>query len=234
MPDSTAGPKISCIICAYNEEPRIASVLAIVEDHPLIHEVIVVDDGSLDKTAEIVSRHPRVHLISYKQNRGKSYAMTVGVSQASGDLLVFLDADLVGLNADDVSALIEPVRSGIAEVSISLRKNSLLIYKLLGLDFVSGERVFPAVFLLPHLTAIASLPGFGLEVYTNRIIIEQKLRVRVVPWNHVINIRKTTKIGFWRGWMSELSMIRHVLSVASVGEIISQNYWLLRLRTKTQ
>ncbi len=70
--------RISCIICAFNEAPRIAGVLAVASAHPLLHEVIVVDDGSTDNTAEIVKRFPLVRLISSQVNRGKSIAMATG------------------------------------------------------------------------------------------------------------------------------------------------------------
>src|SRR5208282_4684688 len=74
--------RISCIICAFNEAPRIAAVLAVASEHPLLYEVIVVDDGSTDSTTEIVKLFPSVKLISYPVNRGKSFAMATGVATA--------------------------------------------------------------------------------------------------------------------------------------------------------
>ncbi|HZZ05690.1 glycosyltransferase [Paraburkholderia sp.] len=47
-------PRISCVICAYNEAPRICAVLAVACAHPLLDEIIVVDDGSTHGTAEVV------------------------------------------------------------------------------------------------------------------------------------------------------------------------------------
>ncbi|HWZ49424.1 MAG TPA: glycosyltransferase family 2 protein, partial [Herbaspirillum sp.] len=82
--------RISCIICAFNEAPRIAAVLAVAAAHPLMHEIIVVDDGSTDNTAEIVRQFPLVKLIASPENRGKSFAMATGVAAAQNDLLMLL------------------------------------------------------------------------------------------------------------------------------------------------
>ena len=88
------GHRVSCIICAYNEAPRIAAVLAVASVHPLLGEVIVVDDGSTDGTADIVRRFPSVRLIECVVNGGKSAAMAVGIAAAEHECLMLLDADL--------------------------------------------------------------------------------------------------------------------------------------------
>jgi glycosyltransferase involved in cell wall biosynthesis len=109
--------RISCIVCAFNEAPRIAGVLDVISNHPLLEEVIVVDDGSTDNTGEIVRRFPAVKLISSPVNRGKSFAMATGVARAQHDLLMLLDADLIGLAAEHITALAAPVLSGLADVA---------------------------------------------------------------------------------------------------------------------
>jgi glycosyltransferase involved in cell wall biosynthesis len=222
--------RISCIICAFNEAPRIAAVLAVASAHPLLHEVIVVDDGSTDNTAEIVKRFPSVKCISYPVNRGKSFAMATGVANAQCDLLMLLDADLRGLAGEHITALAAPVLSGKADVSLSLRQNSLLIFRIIGLDFVSGERVIRKELLSEALSEIRRLPRFGLEVFMNSLIIEHGLSIAVTRWPQVTQARKTEKLGYWRGVRAEWRMIADLLQVTYPLVLISQTYRLLSLR----
>src|SRR5260370_9916789 len=155
--------KISCIICAFNEAPRIGAGLAVASAHPVLGEVIVVEDGSNDGTAEVVKRFPSVRLIQCEVNRGKSAAMAVGIAAAQNELLMLLDADLKGLAAEHITALAAPVLSGAADVSLSLRQNSLLLFRAIGLDFVSGERVVRKELLGEALTEIYGLSDFRIR-----------------------------------------------------------------------
>ncbi|TSA07682.1 MAG: glycosyltransferase [Comamonadaceae bacterium] len=224
--------RISCIICAFNEAPRISMVLAVASAHPLLYEVIVVDDGSTDGTAEIVKRFPTVKLITYPINQGKSFAMATGVAAASGDLLMLLDADLSGLAADQITALAMPVLSGMTDVSISLRQNSLWVFRAIGLDFISGERVIRRDLLGESLEEILVLSRFGIEVFMNRAIIDRQLSVLVVHWPQVTQARKSEKLGYWRGIRAEWRMIADLLQVVYPLLLISQTFHLLSLRAK--
>ena len=225
-----SSPRISCLICAYNEGPRLAAVLAAVASHPLLDEVIVVDDGSADDTAEVARRFSGVRLVSHPVNLGKSRAIATGVAAARHELLMMLDADLKGLRAHDIAALAEPVLSGDAELSISLRRNSLLLFRLAGLDFVSGERVVRKELLDGVLKQIGALPRFGIEVFMNRRIIEQRLAIAVTRWTNVEQTRKTEKLGLWRGVRAEWRMVRDLMRVADPLELLAQSWHLAMLR----
>jgi len=226
-----AACRISCIVCAFNEAPRIAAVLDVVSHHPLLDEVIVVDDGSTDDTAGIVKRFPAVRLISSPVNRGKSFAMATGVASARHDLLMLLDADLVGLAVEHITALAAPVLSGEADVSLSLRKNSLWIYRAIGLDFVSGERVISRSLLSEAQEEMHRLPRFGIEIFMNRRIIARRLSIAVTRWPRVTQARKSEKLGFWKGILAEWRMIVDLLQVAYPLALVAQIYRLLLLRT---
>lgn len=95
-------PYLSVIIPAYNEEARLGRCLKVVigylQSHYPSHELIVVDDGSSDATAQVVAaaiaHEPLARLITYKPNRGKGYAVRTGVLASSGEAVLFMDADL--------------------------------------------------------------------------------------------------------------------------------------------
>ena len=207
-------------------------MLAVASAHPLLHEVIVVDDGSTDGTAEIVKRYPGVKLISYPINKGKSFAMATGVAAASSELIMLLDADLSGLDGDQITALATPVLSGMTDVSISLRQNSLWVFRAIGLDFISGERVIRRELLSEYLAEMLVLSRFGIEVFMNRAIIERQLSVVVVNWPQVTQARKSEKLGYWKGVRAEWHMIVDLLQVAYPLLLISQTWHLLSLRAK--
>lgn len=224
--------KVSCVVCAFNEAERIGDVLKVVSVHPDITEIVVVDDGSTDGTSGIIRMFPRVRLITLPTNRGKSHAFAQGVKAVSGNVLLTLDADLKNLRAEDISALVRPVVNGDVGMTVSLRGNSLLFYRMLGLDFVSGERVFPRNILLEHLAEIEQLSPFGIETFINRSVIRRDMKVAVVRLPKLIHARKTDKLGLWRGFIAEGGMLLDILRTVSLAEIVRQNYWLLRLRTR--
>lgn len=221
--------KISCIIAAYNEAPRIGTVLSAVQHHPLIDETLVVNDGSADNTAAVVNQYTGVRLITNGTNKGKSFSVSRGITEARNEYLMMLDADLSGITPQNITDLATPIISGIADVTMTLRGNSLGIYKLLGIDFYSGERIFSKKLLEGQLDTIAKLPGFALETRLNRLIIDRHLRVRIVRWDNVTNTRKSNKIGPIQGRLAELKMIRQILHIASIHDIIRQNYKLRKL-----
>lgn len=224
--------KISCIIAAYNEGDRIGAVLDAIENHPLISEIIVVDDGSKDHTREEVKKRKGIKLLALPHNCGKSFAVTTGIRHSTHDHLLMLDADLLNLSSEDITRLIQPVLNDDADITISLRKNSLPIMRLMELDYISGERVFKKSFLEEHLATIAQLPGFAIESFMNRLIIDQKHRIQIVRWDKTITPRKSAKVGFWKGTWGDIKMIREILQLVPVHEIVSQNYKMHKLKVR--
>lgn len=221
---------VTCIIPAYNEAARIGNVLAAVAGHPDIAEVIVVDDASQDGTAEVAAGAEGVQLIRLPQNRGKTWALAEGIEAAAHPLLMLLDADLLGLTAAAVSALIAPVRDGHAEVAISLRQNAPRLWRMIGLDYISGERVLPRAQLAGTTEALRDLPRFGFEVHLNAIWIGTGATIAVVRWDQVQSPYKHAKMGLLPGLRADALMIADILHTISPLEALAQIRALRRLR----
>lgn len=82
--------KTSLIIPAYNEEKGLPKVIE--ECHGMVDEIIVVDDGSSDKTCEM-SGNDKIRFIRHEKNQGKAAAIRTGISHAMGDIIILIDAD---------------------------------------------------------------------------------------------------------------------------------------------
>ena len=120
-------PEYSIVIPAYNESARIGPALTAVLDcittKGWAAEVIVVNDGSTDTTAalvaEFVRRDSRVRLLENKQNCGKGYSVRHGILEASGDIVMFTDADL-SAPIEEAERLFAAIKSGV-DIAIGSR-----------------------------------------------------------------------------------------------------------------
>jgi glycosyltransferase involved in cell wall biosynthesis len=117
----------SIIIPAYNESQRISAsldkIIAFMTEQHWLAEILVINDGSRDNTAEIVRQYaktnPAVRLIENPGNRGKGYTVRNGMSQATGDVMLFTDADLSS-PIEECRKLFAAIQAG-ADVAIGSR-----------------------------------------------------------------------------------------------------------------
>jgi len=120
-------PSISIVIPAYNEGPRISKalgeVLRVVRERAWNAEVLVVNDGSTDRTAAIVAEfaqvNPEVRLLNNRENRGKGFSVRHGVLNAVGEIVMFTDADLSAPMAE-AERLFDALHQG-ADIAIGSR-----------------------------------------------------------------------------------------------------------------
>lgn len=115
--------KLSIIIPAYNEEATIAAIVErvrAVEMGAVEKEIIVVDDGSRDRTWSILATLPDIRAISHARNAGKGAAVTTGLKAATGDIVLIQDADLE-YDPGDYPAMIQPIVDKKADVVMGSR-----------------------------------------------------------------------------------------------------------------
>jgi glycosyltransferase involved in cell wall biosynthesis len=137
--------RVSFLVPAYNEAATIEALLDAVWALDLDKQLVVVDDGSTDGTADIVERwrEGRNGVVFLRQeNRGKGSAVRAAIPHADGDISVIQDADLE-YDPADVPALIEPIERGVADVVFGSRlsggrpQRAYLFWHLVGNRFLS-------------------------------------------------------------------------------------------------
>jgi len=112
--------KISVIIPIYNEAATCIELINRVQAVSLEKEIIIVDDGSSDGTAELLSNIEGITLLKHKINQGKGAAVQTAVDYITGDLVILQDGDLE-YNPDDYLDLIKPIAEGKADVVFGSR-----------------------------------------------------------------------------------------------------------------
>ncbi|MBL8148592.1 MAG: glycosyltransferase family 2 protein [Blastocatellia bacterium] len=221
---------VSLVIPAYNEEARLGSSLERVASYlasrPYKSETIVVDDGSKDHTAKIVAEYflkfesqgLSLRLLKNPGNRGKGYSIRNGVLNASGDVVLFTDADL-SAPITEIDRLIEPIvedrfdlvfgSRGLETSVISTHQSifretagrtfNLMMRILTGLNFKDTQCGFKA-FNRKRCKSVFELQrinGFGFDVEVLYIAKKHKLRLLEMPvtWGHV----EGSKVGIATG-----------------------------------
>lgn len=207
---------VAAIIPAYNEAERIQPVLDTLLSCPEVGEILVVDDGSEDNTAQVVAEHAlaqegRLRILHHAANRGKGSALFTGASATEAEHLLLLDADLIGLMPDHINALLRPVQEG-AGMSIGVFRSGRGLTTLSHCLFpdISGQRAVRRELLLsvPEIERI----GFGVEISLTRRVRQEGLSIAYVELSSVSHVMKEEKFGLTRGVAQRLRMYQQMIS----------------------
>ena len=233
-------PNISIVVPAFDEQDRVGEsiqrILSYMEDSGLIGELIVVDDGSRDATAQTAEiacagfPHLQSKVIRYEKNRGKGFAVKTGLLATGADIAVFSDADL-STPIEEVPKLIEPIERGEYDVTFGSRAldrgligthqpwrreqggrlMNLIIKTISGLPFLDtqcGFKAFNMTKFLPLLD-VMTIDRFGFDVEFLFVASHNGLRLKEIPvrWNNVEG-SKVNVIRDTRRMVAELSQIR--------------------------
>lgn len=190
--------KTAVVIPAFNEELRIAQVLGAVIRADCIDEVLVVSDGSDDRTAEVAAMFPNVNVIDLGMNVGKGGAMWAGVQSTDAEVVVFFDADLVGLLPEHVEQMVLPMYRGADMVVGVFRHGKFWSDAAQAISpSISGQRAVRREILLANPSI--SQARMGVEVELTRIARSQGLRLVKVELFGVTHTSKEKKFGFVEG-----------------------------------
>jgi glycosyltransferase involved in cell wall biosynthesis len=112
-------PFLSIVVPAFNEEATLGAVIERLLQVEAVREIVVVDDGSQDRTfavaLEMARRHSRVHVLRHLQNAGKTAALRTGFASTTGELVIVQDADLE-YDPRQIEEVIRPIMAGVADV----------------------------------------------------------------------------------------------------------------------
>ncbi len=201
---------VSVLIPAYNEEKTITDVIDAAKACEIVDEIIVIDDGSTDNTYK-VAKDTGVEVIRVPHNVGKGGALKKGLEASKGDIIVFLDADLIGLKPKHIETLVRPVMEEDIGMTVGIfkkgRKTTDLSQYLT--PFLSGQRAIKRD-LLSRFDKI-EFTKYGIEVALTRYAKRENIKVEFVDLYDVTHLMKEEKRGLVKGFLERLKMYYQLL-----------------------
>ncbi len=209
---------VTAIIPAYNEELTIASVINCLIKVAEIQKIIVVSDGSTDRTAEI-ARECGADVIELEENVGKGGAIKAGVNECGTEVILFLDADLIGLKEKHVIDLIEPVVDNNADMTIGIFRNGRMVTDLAQkvTPYLSGQRAIKKSVIdkIPNI----DITRYGVEAALTRYVEKFSIRVQEVDLPDMTHVTKEEKLGLIKGVQARLKMYWDIVKILSSNSI---------------
>jgi glycosyltransferase involved in cell wall biosynthesis len=232
--------KLSILMPVYNEQALIANAVKQALDvaYPCEIELVVVDDGSRDGTAEVLAglHDPRINLKAHARNQGKGAAIKTAVAEATGDYMVILDADLE-YDPQDIPRLLEPVLDGRSTLVYGSR--TFGSHSAYSFWYVMGNKAVTTVanmifnsyisdletcFKLMPIELYRSLnirsAGFGLEAEVTGKLLRRKLRPYEVAISYRARSREEGKKITWKDGVEALWILARERFRRAPGEAI--------------
>jgi len=213
---SGAYSEISAIIPVYNEAGKIGRVLDILRQVDRLREIIVVDDGSTDLSAEEIQfagqSDPRIRLVAIPVNQGKGQAIFLGWQATESRCLLLLDGDLFGLNPQHILDLIDPVLEDHTDMAIGQFKKGKWSSDIAHwfTPWLSGQRSLRAD-LLRQVSSRAAA-GYGFETALTMAARQYEWRCVRVFLPGVWHLPGEARRGFWKGLKNRARMYRQISS----------------------
>lgn len=212
--------EVAAVIPALNEETTIGEVVSTLLTVPEITEVIVVSDGSEDQTAER-ARTAGAKVIEHGENLGKAAAMKSGFGATQAPVVLFVDADLIGLQPSHVKALLCPVLQGTADMSVGIFGDGRVATDLAQIvaPYLSGQRAVRRQVLeeMFREEPDADRARFGIEVALTRHVKARGYRVEEVMLEEMSHRMKEEKLGLVKGAAARIKMYYEILKYVQKG-----------------
>lgn len=161
---------ISAIVPAYNEEKTIKRIIRDLSKIDFINEIVVIDDGSGDKTRELLESFKlenKFKILFNENNKGKGYSVARGIEVSNGELVLILDADIINYTESDLNLLVNPLLDGELDYTMKMTDDP-------NTKFTSGVRAYWRKDLVPLLQEMKNTTRYGLEVLLNKKLSNKK------------------------------------------------------------
>jgi glycosyltransferase involved in cell wall biosynthesis len=215
---------IDVVMPARDEEETVAANVGAATGCRDVREVLVVDDGSTDATAERAAAAGAKVLHRSATTGSKALAMADGVAATDADAVLFVDADCTGLTSAHLDAICEPFVAGRSTMSIGAFDYGRFWNRMVvRWPPLSGERVLPRwVF---EAVPPDRLQGYTIEVRLNEVVAEGRLRTSVRTMHGVYHRTKRDKLGRLEGIRRTWRMYEELLSLLLPGGVRWRTYW---------
>ena len=191
-------------------------------DCEYVREVIVVDDGSTDDTAERAAA-AGAKVVRREAGGSKAHAMADGVAASDAEGILFVDADLIGLTPAHLDALCRPFVEGRCSMSIGTFDYGWRNPIVLRMPHTTGERVIPR-WVFEAIPPVR-LDGFTIETTINEVIAEKHLKTIARVMKGVTHRTKRDKFGLVDGWRATYRMFKAILALPARGIIRWRAIW---------